>query len=328
MSLYRDILGQSWHLVWRGKYLWFFGLFAALLGNGGELEIIFRYFNVGAGAELFAGWREVTTTGLFSLETLNNIGRLLVDDPLSLLFILAVLLFVLFVAVFLVWLIVVSQAAIVNNAARHFFNKKHDFRSGLEVGMKKFWPVLGLNAIGKVIIYCLFVLISLPAIISLSQNNFLPSSLLFIISFLVFVPIAITLSFIVKYAIAYVVVKENRLVEALRAGWQLFAANWLISVEMAFILFFINFAVGLALIMLFLVLAMPFLFVTLVLIKSGLFINLWIIIILAALLYLAIIALIGSALAAFQVSAWTGLFIKLLSRGGISKLVRVFDKGK
>ncbi len=37
MTLYRDILGQSLKSAWHNKYLWFFGLFAALLGNAGEL---------------------------------------------------------------------------------------------------------------------------------------------------------------------------------------------------------------------------------------------------------------------------------------------------
>jgi hypothetical protein len=40
MSLYRSILKRAWEISWKFKYLWFFGLFAALLGNGGEFEII------------------------------------------------------------------------------------------------------------------------------------------------------------------------------------------------------------------------------------------------------------------------------------------------
>ena len=67
-----------------------------------------------------------------------------------------------------------------------------------------------------------------------------------------------------KYAIAYVVIKGSGFVEAVKLGWQLFVKNWLVSLEMAFILFFINFAVGFGLLLLFLISAGPFLFLALV----------------------------------------------------------------
>jgi hypothetical protein len=40
MTLYRSIFRQAWAITWQYKYLWFFGFFAALLGNGGEYEIL------------------------------------------------------------------------------------------------------------------------------------------------------------------------------------------------------------------------------------------------------------------------------------------------
>jgi hypothetical protein len=36
---YRPILKKAWHIAWRFKYLWFFGLFAALLGTGGMYNV-------------------------------------------------------------------------------------------------------------------------------------------------------------------------------------------------------------------------------------------------------------------------------------------------
>ena len=93
---------------------------------------------------------------------------------------------------------------------------------------------------------------------------------------------------------------------------------------MAFILFFFNFLVGLCLVVVFLILAVPFLFLALLLIKSGMFFNFGLLLAISILVYLAIIAVVGSALATFQISSWTGLFIKLVGRGGTSKLVRMF----
>ena len=38
-SIYRSILKQAVNIAWKFKYLWFFGLFAALAGNGGIYNI-------------------------------------------------------------------------------------------------------------------------------------------------------------------------------------------------------------------------------------------------------------------------------------------------
>ena len=84
MFLYRNILSQAWKITWRSKYLWFFGLFAALLGNGGELEIVFRGFDGDFKDSLFTGW-QFWPEGFFNADTISNIGRLLINDPVSLL---------------------------------------------------------------------------------------------------------------------------------------------------------------------------------------------------------------------------------------------------
>ncbi len=326
MSLYRNILSRAWQITWRSKYLWFFGLFAALLGNGGELEVIFRGFSGDMSQGLFPALRRFAETGIFSKQAIANIGQLVLEDPISLFFVLAVFLILVILICFLIWLVIVSQAALVNNSANIIAGKNHDFKQGIEAGMKKFWPVLGLNLLIKIIIYLVFVLLSLPVIFSIGQSSFIKANLLFVISFLIFIPVGIVLAFIIKYAIAYVVIKGSQFLEAIKLGCQLFVKNWLISLEMAFILFFINFLVGFCLLLLFLVLAVPFLFLALIFAQSALYFNFWVIIVLALILYLSIIILVGAGLAAFQISSWTGLFIELVSRGGMSKIVRIFDK--
>ncbi|MEA3398702.1 MAG: hypothetical protein U9R06_03090 [Patescibacteria group bacterium] len=326
MSLYRDILAKAWHITWRYKYLWFFGLFAALLGNGGELELIFRGFNAEFSQGLFPWLQGIAETGFFNVSTIHNIGYLLINDPITILTIFAVFLIVIFLSIFLIWLVIVSQAALVNNAANSISGKSHDFKDGLAVGMKKFWPVLGLNVLIKIVVYLLFVLISLPGIIMISRADLLTVKVLFVLSFIIFIPISIILAFIVKYAIAYAVIKGSKISQAIKEGWDLFVKNWLVSLEMAFILFFINFVIGLGLILVLLIISVPFLFLALLLIKSGMLINFGIFLAISILFYLAIIAIVGAALATFQISSWTGLFIKLVGRGGASKLARVFGK--
>jgi len=134
------------------------------------------------------------------------------------------------------------------------------------------------------------------------------------------------LSFIIKYAVAYTVIKDENCLLAIKSGWQLFLKNWLISLEMAFLLFVINFLVGLALILGLLVLAVPFVFLVIALSKLALVVNLWLFIVVAVALYIVVLVFVGSMLATFQIASWTSLFLELVSRGGTSKLTRLFNR--
>lgn len=321
MTLYRNILKQGLKITWHNRYLWFFGLFAALLGNGGEYEILSR--NSGRGLE--EGGQSIYETGIFSVKTLGNIGRLFRDDPGAMLLVLAVSLIILFMVGFLIWVVIVSQGALVDSSARIISKKgsqnpgiKNDFK----VGVKNFWPVFGLNIIIKAAVILAFWLIGA----ALLAANFQLANGLFIILFIILIPVAIAFSFMIKYAICYAVIKENSFLESIAEGWRLFAANWLVSIEMAFILFFLNFAFGLALILIVLTLTIPFLFLAFVLYQLISLAGFWFMFITALVLFLAIIMAGGAMLATFQTASWTGLFVELVSKGGESKIKRVVEE--
>ncbi|MCK5211261.1 hypothetical protein KAJ89_01020 [Candidatus Parcubacteria bacterium] len=325
MTLYRDILGQSLKSAWHNKYLWFFGLFAALLGNAGEFELLFRGFN-GKTNAFFPGLERLSETGIFSLQIFKSLAQLSRQDPFSLFLALGVLLLIVLVSLFLMWLAITSQVALVHSAGRMRANKKHNFKESLNVGTKKFWPVFGLNIVFRVAVYTLFIVLSLPIISSLGKVDLALSSSLYIVSFILFIPISIIFSFIIKYAIAFVVIKEVGFLRAITQGWKLFVKNWLVSLEMAFLLFFINFLVGAALILVFLIISIPFFFMALLFAKFAFIFNFWAMVMVATVVYIVFIVLTGSFLSAFQITSWTSLFVELVSRGGVSKLIRVFGK--
>ncbi|MFA6306666.1 MAG: hypothetical protein WCV70_01795 [Patescibacteria group bacterium] len=322
MPFYRNILKQAWQLTWRNKYLWWFGIFAALLGNGGEFEILFNNSGANPGQALFPSWQRIFSTGIFSGHTLTNIGNLLKQDTLNMIFVLITCLIVLAVCLFLIWLVIVSQAAVVNNSAAVIKQKKHTLRDGFNSGILNFWPVLTLNIIIKAIIYILLVAVSLPAIFY--QGNF-NAKLFYIFALIIVAPVAIILSFIMKYAVAYAVINKSKVVPAIKQGWRLFKENWLISFEMAIILFFINLLVGLAIVLAILILAVPFLFLGLIFYYAFSLVGSWLIAILAFASFLFIVVSAGAALAVFQISSWTGLFLELEKKGGVSKLVRAVN---
>ena len=324
MSVYRRIFSQAWKTTWKNRYLWFFGLFAMLLGNGGELEIIFRNFNFSLDQGIIGGLYNFAQTGIFKTETLYNIGNLMKSDPLSLIMAIGVLTTLGLIGLFLVWLTVVSQAALVNNSAKIASGKNVDFQDGVTAGMKNFWPVFGLNFAVKILIYVFFIVVSIPVISSFSSSNFTLNNLIFFIFFLLFIPLAMALSFIVKYAIANIIIKGNDLVSALRSGWDLFRANWLVSLEMAFVLFFINFMVGLCALLILLILAIPFVLIAMFFAYFSLIFNFWAVISFGLIIFFLLVIAIGALLSVFQISAWTGLYLELSGKGAVSKINRVF----
>ena len=318
MQLYRNILKQGLKISWQNKYLWFFGLFAALLGNTNEYEILFGGLSNETGQNFFAGFSRIAETGIFSKQSLSGIGQIMAENPLSLLLLLIIGLVMLALSAFLVWLMIISQAALVNNSAKIITNKKHNFQNGAVSGMKNFWPVFGLNAISKFVVYLVFALLGLSFIATLKP--------IYIFIFIIFIPIAIALSFMIKYAIAYVVIRGSGFKDSIKQGWQLFARNWLISLEMAFLLFAITFLVGFALIIVFGSLNTIFAFLTVVFGKFLPAFGFWLFVVIRSLFILAITVFIGAILTSWQIASWTGLFIELTGKGGTSRIARMFGK--
>lgn len=326
MSLYRKVLKQALVLSWHYKYLWFFGLFAVLIGNSGEYEVFVRGLSGDLGQGFSDSLSRLISADLFSGQALSAINDLFAQDAFSFILFIIITLVILVMVGFLIWLSVASQAALVNNSAAIISGKKNSFKDGIEKGAKVFWPVFGLNIASKVIIAILFMIIGLPIFLTAGRAGSVSASLFYLVLFVIFVPLAVSVAFLIKYAIAYVVIKDNDFFTAVKNGWRLFADNWLVSIEMALALFFINFLLGLAVILAVLILAVPLLFLSLIFYYLASFVGFWLIVTLSLFIFVVLIAVSGSAITTFQISAWTGLFIELVGRGGTSKIIRLAGK--
>lgn len=326
MFLYRNILKQAWTMSWRNKYLWFFGIFAALLGNGAGYEILTKSFNGGSISNFWAGWERFSATGIFSWQALHNIKILIVEDSFSMILMFFVLLTIIILFGFLLWLAIASQVALVNNAAAVINKKNVKFQNGVSAGTKYFWPALGVNILVKIAIYIIFALISLPVVFTAGKVNLLTANFIYVMAFVIFIPLAIALSFMSKYAIAYLVIKKDDFWGSIKKGWELFIKNWLVSFEMALVLFFINLGVGLAVVLSVLTLAIPFLFLGFIFYYLFSVAGFWLMVFIGFFGFLAIIILAGAILSVFQISAWTDLFLQLDRGGVISKIMRMVEK--
>jgi hypothetical protein len=149
------------------------------------------------------------------------------------------------------------------------------------------------------------------------------ASISYVILFIVFIPLALILSLLLKYAVIYIVLQGKGFVDAWVESWRLFLRNWLISIEMGLILFIIQFLVTLALVFIVLALMIPFLFFAFLV--GGISISgFWIVMLVAMVLIFALTLLTGALFTTFQISSWTGLFLELTGKKGVlSKLIRL-----
>ena len=325
--LYRNILKQSLRITWRNKYLWFFGLFAALIT--GEGQVLIHEFGNNSSQSFLEGLKNFAETGIFSSNALENIGILLKSDFVAMTILFIVGLIILILLAFLLWLSVISQVALIKESANIIINKIKTKSSGIKNGIigsaNKFWPVFGLNLIIKIAIFTIFILINLPIIFTVANSNF-SANLLYVILFVFFMPVAIIFSFIIKYGICFIVIKNNSFLDSIKNGWNLFANNWLVSIEVSFVLFFINFFAGLGAILLIVILSIPFLFLILLFYELMSLAGSLVMIFLSLIVFLFIIMAVGSGLTVFQTASWTGLFIKLADGGIESKIMRIVGK--
>lgn len=320
MFSYRSILKKGLKISWKHRYLWVFGLFASIINAGGEYQILNRLLNDGFNGNLFPGLKNIASTGIFSLKALGNILMLAKANPVSAVMTVIALVLIACIAWAIIWLAVSSQGALISENEKLLNAKKKsapDFRAGLNAGGKSFWPIFWVNVLLKIVINLVFVIISLPVILMII--NPVTFSLMYALAFIIFFPVALSLSLIAKYMIGYIIIEKEKFKPALQKSWKLFYNNWIISLEMALALFFINVLAGLAILLFITLIPFPLLLVALVMYKTTL---VWLIL----LLIILFIITSGSFLAAFQFSAWTDLFLHLTGEGGRSKIERLFTR--
>lgn len=313
-SLYRQILKKAWYITRKFRYLWFLGIFAAFLGNGSEYQVLFKQVNSVADQPTTAqNWAANLNALLPKLDL--SAGNILLAS--------VGLLIGLIILIFFLWLAISSLGGLIKGSAAANNDERMTFFGLLKTGGKKFWPLLGLNIVAKAIVYGILILILTPLMVAtFAQGDLSANLLIIILTFLIFIPLTIIVSLVTKYASAFVMLNNEKFWPSFKDGWRLFGANWLISLEMAFIIFVINIIVGLAFVALSLILISPFFFFGIMYtIKSPALFNVLMYVSLTLILLCSII--IGALLSCFQISSWTLLYVRLTSGPkAYSKIVR------
>lgn len=242
MYNYKQILKQAFKIAWQNPGLWFFGFFVALAGGAGDLDFLLGSYNFSVGSLLLSFGQGLLAGGLFTFHSFQGLSSLLFSHPLFLFLAILILLLVIGFSILFIWLTIASQIALISQVAEIIRNRPIHWRGGFSVGTAKFWPVLGINVILQTIIGVLSIVLGY-----LSFFVFPTGVIIFIILFDILLVLALFCSLIGKYAICGIVLKDWRFIQSIKFSWDIFKKNWLLTFEIAVLLFTIYFIVNIVL---------------------------------------------------------------------------------
>ncbi len=322
-SIYRPILKSTWRILWRAKYLWFFGFLAILVMNSGEVNLIFNNYS------------ELPTQLSFleNLKTLYASGSAgSLGQALSGLFAglnwttVPVLVLFLLVLAFFVWLVNVAEGGLFFGAYKEYRRQPCDFNYALKAGVHNFWKVLWFNILKNIIIYGSLIVVGLPLFsLYINEQSSALQLALILLLFVIFIPLSVVISFLIKYAIIYAVVKKESVSVALSKAWRLFIKNWIVSVEMAIVLFLVSLLVALLTVLAAVVLVLPMGLILYVINLLGVEGVVLTGAILSLIIFLLISFWLGAMLSTFHATAWVILFDKLNESNVYAKVLRVAE---
>lgn len=318
MRIYRGIVRQAWDALWRNPVLWIFGLFAALAGNGGEFTALANTVDRISNQASFLGTLESAAATNRVAIVVHNLFLNIIRYPL-------ITLWLMFLAavttLLIVWVVIVAQVALIRSGNALAQGKSINFADALGAGAQHFWSVFWLNTVLRFATYLAFTAALLPFLFYyiVHPGSGWSFNGVMLLSYLIFVPIAIMLSFITKYAAMYVVLNGEKWLEAIAKAINLFFRNWLVSIEMALLMLAINFCISI-LLAIFLIpdtLALGFSVI-------GAQVNAAVAI--RLMLTFASFLAVGAWFSTFQYLAWTFLFRKLSAGGVVAKLIRLTNE--
>lgn len=309
MFSHRAILKQALKISWKNKFLWVFGIFATLAIASGAYDYQF-FINSFQQSSLDGS---IFTLGSI-LMTLEAIGlfftgliNLFTFDIITILSTLTVIILIAVLGIAFIWLTTTSQISLVS-LSKKIINKRGSikpffFKDEFTEAHKHFWPILWLNILFVIASGILISILSLPIISILRSDSGLLSGV-YVLIFLIFVPLAVALSLIVRYAIAYKVLEKENFFNSIAKAWKLFTKNWLISLEMGILLFLVSLIAHFVFLVLLSILIYPYLLFA---ISKGMAV----LAIFLMFVSLILLALCSAFVTTFQITSWTGLFLKL-----------------
>ncbi len=312
---YRQALSHAWHLVWRDKILWIFGLLSIFIGQFGLSNFIGQLIFLSDTSAIRApyGW----WLGSWSLFRVSGATQVVGIVWLALV--------VLVLGVALILLAVAAQGGLIDAAAQGFKNRtRPTMMKAWQKGVKHFWRLLVLNVaqrllLGIILVAAVFFLINISPDRAL---GFLATVLALMAGAL----LALGVSAVAAYAAGFIVEDERTFFGAIGAGWKLFDRHLLVSLELSIILLGLNWALVAVIFLGSFVVLLPAVLIWLLAGATGLIGLAAAGLGLALSLFILLVVVAGAIFNAFTTCAWMYLFMKMRREGMASRLLHYARK--
>jgi len=325
VPFYRLILKRALSISWKNKWLWVLAFFAAFIGNGGVYEALLRGFNnISEGRSVFYALSEYTQSGILGMFSWSNISALWYSDPAALGMNVFAMLLILCLLAVLISLGVIGQGGVIRGVISRDEKKKTNFKENFHAGLERFWQILELNVITKVVLLGILMFLAYLASLITFQSAVL-NIFVYVLAFIIFIILGIIIYFLTIYGTAFVVLRKKGPFSGLKAAWHLFSKNVLLNLEMGFLLFIINIIVAILFLVATFILLSPFMLLYFIFLMSAANIAAAIIMVIMSIIFIIFMVLIGSWWSTFQLGAWAILFEELALLGGKSKVQRLYE---
>lgn len=313
MKLYKDILSAAWKQTIHQPALWIFGVFAAFIfGNAGELDRYLRFMNniVSEGSVINPTFWQNHRWAQFIANATDKVTTGDMGTTVLLVGLVAASICVLI-------MICVSVGALIKAATM----ERVRFADAFMAGAKHWAALLVLFVSGysfvilaTVIVGALVFKLDVP--VETAQQTFV------LVASVVFVPLVVIVSFIIRFTAQGIVLQNLHLGQALRQALMLLKRSWLVTLEMAIVNFIVVFVINLFLVVVVGLLFAPQFAGALGLATSTSLDRFYSVVVVSSLVYAVLVVLVGAILSTWQWIAWTLLFQRLRTEQPASTLLQ------
>ncbi|MDP3970961.1 MAG: hypothetical protein Q8P90_04665 [bacterium] len=327
MKLYKDVLSQGWILTSRHPQLWVFGLFVVFItGTAGEIDRYLRYVNNLLNIDSVFSiqfWQQQSW-----IQLLNNAINLISAGNVSVIIFCGLLLGSLLIVAYM---IVVAEGGLIYAAGLQGKRrtKTVTFIEAFQAGVKHAFSLFVLNFVSLLVITSLILPMN-GLIVQLGDAGSLYDAQisLVLIGSVLLVPLILVISFVVRYAANFIVLEDKDLGSALVQGLQLFLNNWLVTVEMAAVVFVLATVMGIFIILTTFVVIAPYLGLMLIVSPEGEVANVLNVLFVGGTFYVVATLIFAMIFSTWQWVSWTLLFKRIQKEKHTGKTIRLVGAGK
>lgn len=228
---YRSLIESALQLTWKHKYIWILGFFAALLGNGGELNILIN--TIASYSPPLAGPDYLPA--IFQSPLIPTIVRsawIIISSPAEWITAGGILL----VASIIAYGAFIAQTGIIHwafDTERKSDSLKRHIQAGVQQGAR----VIGIHAVHVGVMLLCVSVIAFPVIGILKLTGALSPQTSAIVFAIILLPCGLISHALRKFSIIELFTKKQRSIGAIITSYKIFLSHWKQTLEfIAFLL--------------------------------------------------------------------------------------------